>query len=460
MYLFFLVILFYLQLTQEVKYLFVYEHCRHGARSPIFSPDSTYTDEYGTKWFGDGELTSIGMRMHHVLGIRNRLKYSGLYSPNFNSKEIIITSSNSNRTMNSIQAQLFGMFPPGTGEILQEEEIKYSYPPNKLSDETKAEVDKLGVNVINGRIPLIPIHNFDLTKNYVFLNEPSICPNMKQYIEELKQKSTLQTFLEKINNTYGEELQAYFKKPNRTFIFDMNVILSITDNFISNVDNGKDLSKFKEETKIDMDAFYKMAVELKNIFLYQLKVDKKTSILTSTPYFRDILIWMRNRIDLDKEGKSDHINYTMPKMVIHSGHDTSVGPIEFFMNTVFDTEYKYVAFASNIFFELFKDDNNNYKVSYLVDDELMLTINFEDFAEKIEKVLWSEEEIINFCGIKKNTEDNESLLQTLLILTIVFGSTTLLLLISTIFLYFWMKHKESKRELEVKKASLIPDISK
>lgn len=460
MYSFFFVVFFYIELTQEVKYLFVYEHCRHGARSPTFSSDSTYVDEYGTKWFGDGELTTIGMRMHHVLGIRNRIKYSGLFSQNFNSKEIIITSTNSNRTMNSIQAQLLGMFPPGTGEILQEEEIKYAYPPNKLSEETKAEVDKLGVNVINGSVPIIPIHNFDLTKKYLFLNEPSNCPNMKQYSEELNKNSTLYSFLEKINNTYGEELQTYFKKPNRTFIFDLNIILSITDNFISNVDNGKNLTKFKEETKIDMDAFYKMAVELKNIFLYQLKVDKKTSILASTPYFRDILIWMRNRIDLDKEGKSDHINYTMPKMVIHSGHDTSMAPIELFMNTVFDAEYKYVAFASNLFFELFKDDNNNYKVSYLLDDELMLTINFEDFAEKIEKVLWSEEEIINFCGIKKTTEDNESLLQTLFILTIVFGSTTLLLLILTIFLCFWMKHKESKRELEVKKDSLIPENAK
>ena len=439
-----------LHLSYEIKYLFVYEHCRHGARSPPFSSSSSYTDEYGTKWFGDGELTTIGQRMHHIIGIRSRIKYSSLLSPSFNSKEIIITSTNSNRTMTSVMAQLYAMYPMGSGDVLSEEEVKLAYPPNKISDEVKSEVEKLGNDVIYGKMPLIPIHNFDMTKKYIFLNEASECPSMKEYQEELKNKSSLNMFLNKLNSTFGDELQKYFHKDNRDFIFDFNSIISITDNFISNIDNGKDISSFT--SLIDKDSFYQMAIELKTIFLYEMKIDAKTSKLASTPYMRDLLIWMQNRIDLDKEDKSDHVNYTMPKMVIHSGHDTSLAPIEMFMSVVFDTKYKYVSFASNVFFELYKDDNSNYKVSYLIDDELMLTMSFDDFKTKIEENIMTDDEIENFCYLKVDDEKDKTI-KTFIIMTITFASTTLLFLILTIVFYL-RNRKHSKKQCV--KSSLIP----
>lgn len=438
-----------LHLSLQIQYLFVYEHCRHGARSPPFSPSSSYIDEFGTKWFGDGELTTIGQRMHHIIGIRSRLKYSSLLSPSFNSKEIIITSTNSNRTITSVMAQLYAMYPIGSGDVLSDSELKLAYPPNKMTEEVKQEVEKLGNDVIYGKVPLIPVHNFDMTKKYVFLNEASECPSMKEYQEELKNKSTLNAFLSKLNNTFGDELQSYFHKDNRDFIFDFNSIISITDNFISNIDNGKDISSFT--SIINKDSFYQMAIELKTIFLYEMKVDAKTSKLASTPYMRDLLIWMQNRIALDKEGKADQVNYTMPKMVIHSGHDTSLAPIEMFMKVVFDTKYKYVSFASNVFFELYKDDNGNYKVSYLIDDELMLTISFDEFKSKIEENIMSDDDIEHFCYVKVDDERDKTI-KTFIIMTITFASTTLLFLISTIIFYI-KSRKTSKKQ---SKAPLLP----
>ena len=63
----------------DSQIVFVYEHVRHGARSPLFLDGNTkYIDVFGTQWEGDLILTSVGKREHYVLGINNRLKYSSL----------------------------------------------------------------------------------------------------------------------------------------------------------------------------------------------------------------------------------------------------------------------------------------------------------------------------------------------------------------------------------------------
>ena len=36
-------------------------------------------DMYEIKWIGDGELTSVGMRIQYLIGVHIRNKYSNLY---------------------------------------------------------------------------------------------------------------------------------------------------------------------------------------------------------------------------------------------------------------------------------------------------------------------------------------------------------------------------------------------
>ena len=120
------------------KIIFVFEHVRHGTRTPPFDEDSTYIDQFGTQWEGNGELTAVGKRMHYILGVHNRLKYPSLIDFNkLNTKEIQIFSTNSIRTLRSLEAELHGMFLPGTGDKLLENELPIAYPPGKefLSEE-------------------------------------------------------------------------------------------------------------------------------------------------------------------------------------------------------------------------------------------------------------------------------------------------------------------------------------
>ena len=112
----FITFLIYCIKSSNSKIVFVYEHVRHGARSPLFLDGNTeYLDVFGTQWEGDLILTNVGKREHYVLGIHNRLKYSSLINfTKYDYKEIKVFSTNTGRTVQSIQAELQAMYLPGT----------------------------------------------------------------------------------------------------------------------------------------------------------------------------------------------------------------------------------------------------------------------------------------------------------------------------------------------------------
>ena len=67
---------------------------------------------------GWGQLTGTGMSQHHVVGERLRKRYvyeTGLLSTNYSRDEVLVRSTDYDRTMQSAQSQLMGLFPPSTG---------------------------------------------------------------------------------------------------------------------------------------------------------------------------------------------------------------------------------------------------------------------------------------------------------------------------------------------------------
>jgi lysosomal acid phosphatase len=91
---------------------------RHGARYHI---NSFYDgNETIPNW---GKLTSVGMRQHYTLGSMVRDLYSTqlkFLRPNFNHSEVEVYSTDVDRTINSAQSHLFGMFPNNTGPKIPE----------------------------------------------------------------------------------------------------------------------------------------------------------------------------------------------------------------------------------------------------------------------------------------------------------------------------------------------------
>ena len=110
------------------RLVFLYTHFRHGSRAPMDIKDD-FTDLLGEKWNNPGELTGIGQRMHYLLGLRNRIRYiekEKFLSEKFDPHEILIYSSNLNRTMLSAASQLQGLYPQSSkkGETLTDAQEK------------------------------------------------------------------------------------------------------------------------------------------------------------------------------------------------------------------------------------------------------------------------------------------------------------------------------------------------
>ena len=127
----------------DLELIFVYQHVRHGAGGPSSSFNSLFknsVDEFRVSWEGqgDGELTSIGKREHYDIGVRNRLKYGkgknglGLIDfSRYNPEEVLFHVTNYNRTHQSINSELIGMYQPGILEALYVQEVNGSFPPNE-----------------------------------------------------------------------------------------------------------------------------------------------------------------------------------------------------------------------------------------------------------------------------------------------------------------------------------------
>ena len=127
----------------DLQLIFVYELVRNGARGPSASYNSLFiqgVDEFRVSWEGegDGELSLIGKREHYDIGVRNRIKYgkgpNGLgfidFS-NYDPEEILIHVTDTNRTHQSINSELIGMYQPGILKTMSTRQVIGSFPPNE-----------------------------------------------------------------------------------------------------------------------------------------------------------------------------------------------------------------------------------------------------------------------------------------------------------------------------------------
>ena len=109
-----------------------------------------------------------------------------------------------------------------------------------------------------------------------------------------------------------------------------------------------------------------------------------------------------------------------PKMIIISGHDTTLSIQQIFLINSFglslDDYYRFPTFASQITFEITRNDDekinrtySDYFVNYYFNDELLLNVNAEEFFNKVEPNIWNEEKINSFCfSTNNNSTDNAS----------------------------------------------------
>ena len=410
---------------QELELLFVYQHIRHGARGPSASYNSLFingVDEFRVSWEGegDGELTLVGKREHYDIGVRNRHKYGkgknglGLIDfSTYNPEEVLFHVTDYNRTHQSLNSELIGMYQPGLLKTLNEQQVNGSYPPNdkqwfnKTDDPLYAdiieEIESLGNKTIVDNIPVFNVHPFGANRTF---NLETNCKNLDNMrLESLKGKDDLLYgyFLE-----HKEELRIFFKLDNYSYFTDIRKMNSITDHYISDYKNYKDLSVFHEITGIDLDEFMEMSGKFYHDWMYNYYCTNITCSMESSRLMEDLLGYMKRRIQYYPA-----TTYYAPKLVIDCGHDTTVAPMQMFMYETWKhkPEYgirtQYCGFACNIYFELYKvvGGQTRYYVFYYLDDELIYKFDYDEFDETVREHMYTQENITDYCITDEDREE-------------------------------------------------------
>ena len=413
----------------NLELIFVYQHIRHGGRGPSSSYNSLFKngiDEFRVSWEGegDGELTLVGRRQHYNIGVRNRHKYGkgknglGLIDfSTYNPEEVLFHVTDYNRTHQSLNSELIGMYQPGALKTLTQIQVDESYPPNtkvwlakKMKNESLysdiiEEIKSLGNKTIVNNIPVFNVHPFGPNRTF---NLETNCKNLDKMREEnVKGKEDLLYgyFLQ-----HKEELKEFFKFEDYSYFTNIRMMNSIADHYISDYYNDKDLSAFHNITGIDLDEFMEKSGKFYHDWMYNYYCTNTTCSMESSRLMEDLLGYMKRRIQ-----NYPQTTYKAPKLVIDCGHDTTVAPMQMFMYETWEDkpEYgvrtQYCGFACNIYFELYKTRNGptKYYVYYYIDDELIHIFDYDEFDETVRAHIYTQDNITEFCITDEEIEERE-----------------------------------------------------
>ena len=392
------------------KLLFVWEHFRHGARGPYSSFDEiNWKDILNETWKGDGELTPLGMRMHYLLGISTKNKYSNFLSKTFNPNEILITSTNVNRTILSAFSTLQGLYNSSTVEKLNDKQIITSNIQNKnYSKDINDKIEDLKNNMLEGGQSVFPVHIYPTNYDHQFqVFRSDECPGIAKYVDEARNTEELKEILyeisDYINNTYGQYIFEFMNKSGIDepyYLYDFYELFSIADTFIADYYNGRELS-LVNNTDINMEAFYNDCLNIAYIEVYKRTFGtpiSKVLYFGVSPVFRTLFNYMDKRIDLDKKGEPDKIVSGSPKFVLTAGHDSTLCANDLFLKEEFNISYKRAEYSHSQFYELWKDQNDKYYIKYLVNHEQKAIFDYEQFKEKVLPKLYTQEQVNKICN--------------------------------------------------------------
>ena len=412
--LFLIIFTIYLKLSKiEDELIFAQLYIRHGARSPT-SLFAKGEDRLKEKWSGEGELTGVGQRMEYILGLRNRQRYITdkfhFLSETFDPHELLIFSTDKNRTILSMASQLQGLYPISSkkGEKLNSQQIKLALPQvNVSSYEFQQEIENLNESALPYYMTLIPIHVFNSYEKKILNFELSECSssisNLKK--KNLEEKKAIKNVTDNFNKIYGSKMNTFLYNPEG-YIYDFDLINSICDTAIVDNADGRNMSNFYNITQFNKTQLLEDCNTIIKIkFRDKLYGDEKNEIilLEASPILRDMIINIKKRVDKDINNEKTEENvsdYSKPKMVMILGHDDSISSQVLFIIKYFNLNldlYKVPKLASQMAVEVTRSKNNlkekleysDYQVCYYFDNELYLNVTLDYFIDIVENNIWT-----------------------------------------------------------------------
>jgi len=457
------------------KLIFVVTHFRHGARAPQ-NINSTYYDLLGEKWTNPGELTGMGQRMHYILGIRNRKRYimtEKFLSEQFDPHEILIYSSSFNRTIISVSSQLQGLYPQTAekGEILTKAQQELSYPQVDCNDSyIQEQINLLEDNALPYNMMLAPVRMINHNERKIIVFDIEGCTDEREEVKKKNRENLqiLKDFVDKFNNKFGKTLNNFLGDSSKKY--EMPDIDKICDAYISAYTDRRDLTEFKK-TEINLTEFENICFEhngLNYYYHYAGDEEKVLPHIETSKLMSEFIYYMKRRIDADINGEKveeQFKDYSKPKMIMLSGHDSTLSAHEVFLIDALGLNYSYYRFpkfAAQMAFEVTRKENgpnknySDYTIHYIFNDEVIYNITVQDFIDKVEPHIWTSQQINDFCGFDENedfnkinnssnsyaeTKKNDNAKKAYKVLMIIFIILSAILLATTIFLALKLSKK-------------------
>ena len=448
--------------------VFVFTHFRHGARAPQGYIDQKELLDYALeKWENPGELTGMGQRMHYLLGLRNRERYiektyKHFLSDKFDPHEILIYSSSLNRTILSATAQLQGLYPEEKGEELLEGQKDLAVPRVNLSAEIQAKLEALGVNALPHKISLAPVRMISPLEKKIIIYDIPQCLFRRDEMRKKneKEKDSLKNITEFFKEKYLVKLKPIYDKYENPY--DIHFIDKFCDGYIAGYTEGRPMKTIMD-TGIDREEMLKYCYEFSALnFRDWISGDKERTLATLevSKLMREFIHYAKERIKIDKDNRTEEVqadkkDYSKPKMMMISAHDSTVSTLEMFFAKVFanndDNFYRYPYFATQVALEVVIDESIpqenitdlDYKIKYFFNDEEVFMKNMTDFINAVEPKLFTDQYIDEYCNFTQPVIKTEEK-KTFFYLTITFSVTTLFLLIALIIVIIKCKRKTSE----------------
>ena len=397
---------------------FVFEHFRHGARSPCEGKFINKRDDLGAKWENFGALTNIGIKQQFLLGKQNREHYDNYISKEYNPKEIKIYSTNYNRTIMSAQAQILGFY----------NNFSLSNKPNFddiIEDDNK--IDDFNLNTIIPQINLFEKDSYGI--NRILFTEKFECKLTKKMLsknlektEELKIFYKSNEIREKFNKNYIDIFEKEFN--NRSYTLKYKGMYKFCDIYASiyfdegrnkeilnNLEKKYNYFNSSEILDICYDYFYE-----KFLVIDAEEYSKGVSKILNSRTLHKLIKIMKKKIE---KNDPNYMSNDYPKFLLYSAHDDTLTQMQIFLNINFNIGKEWVPFASNQIFELRKYGNIFY-VEVYYNNKLKMNITFEQFEEIINKNIFMEDEINKMCYGLRNYDSFPIILVLFCILIITF----------------------------------------
>ena len=285
----------------------IIELFRHGARREepkIIKNLSIYPDPNSSP----SDLTAVGYKAHYFLGKAIRQTYKDFIPEKYNYHNIEIYAAPRQRTIQSANAQLLGLFDFGTGPDIENDNSEFYNPPIENFDIEYKD----GKSALPNNMSFLPVINQAKDHSTLF-NANHICPTLNENVgnymlEKLNDNKSVFEPLYKdlIENGFLPSL--YFNRKT----YDIQGGYKVCDIILSRIYSDPD---FEIEDKI---------VDQCELLMLYFAFEMHSKKEYRNTHMTQIYTLLKNVLTQKSNGKKEEL-----KLLLLSGHDTTLSAFAF-----------------------------------------------------------------------------------------------------------------------------------